>query len=287
MSRAVSVALKAHLASEVLTLAVCCKVVWNDSAGTTFGFTTHAEDVEYDGVTYLAATGISASEFSARAALNVDNLEIIGALDSASITEADIVAGLWDKAAVEFFILNYTDHSQGVMILQTGILGEVTIRDSEFVSELRGLMQMYQQNFGRAYLPSCDADYGDARCGHDPTSLTYGEVSTTVTSVPASNQRQFTASGLLAAADWYNGGKVEWTGGLNAGITSEVKTHSTGGAIVLQLPTPYAIAAADAFTITVGCDKSASMCASRFDNKINFRGFDKIPGRNRILSGQA
>jgi uncharacterized phage protein (TIGR02218 family) len=212
-------------------------------------------------------------------------MEIVGALDSVSITESDVLAGLWDKASLEFFIVNYKDLTMGRLIISGGSMGQITSKDNQFVTELFGLMQALQQNFGRAYLPTCDADYADARCGHNPTSLTYGVVSTTVTT--PTSQRLFTASGLAAAAGWYDYGKVVWTGGLNAGTTSEVKAHTSGGIVELQLPTFSAIAGADAFTITVGCDKTAPTCKVKFSNKVLFRGFDKIPGRNRLMSGDA
>jgi uncharacterized phage protein (TIGR02218 family) len=284
MSRACSVELKAHLQQSETTIATCCKVTRKDTA--VYGFTTCDHDIPFEGVTYLADTGVNASEFASKAALNVDNLEIIGGLDSESITEVDLLAGLWDKASVEFFIVNYMDLTMGRLILQGGTLGEVSTTDHGFTAELRGLMQVFQENFGRAYLPTCDADYGDARCGHDPTTLTYGEVIGAVVTTP-STQRQFTASGLLADATWYDNGKVLWTLGLNTGVISEVKTHATGGVITLQLPTPYEIVADDEFTITVGCDKTATVCKVKFANKVNFRGFDKIPGASRMMSGDA
>ena len=287
MPRAISAELKAHLAQDSTTIAQCCKVIRQPDTPSelVFGFTTLNEDIVFEGVTYKASTGISASEFASRAALNVDSMEIIGALDSVAITEADVLAGLWDKANVEFFIVNYKDLSMGRLIISGGTTGQITSHDTQFVAELFGIMQNLQQSFGRAYLSSCDADYGDARCGHNPASLTNGQVSSTVTDV--TSQRLFDDSTLAAATLWYDGGTVEWTSGLNSGVTSEVKAFTSGGTVELQLPTPFAIVVGDGFTITVGCDKTAPTCRDKFTNKINFRGFDKIPGRNRLLSGDA
>lgn len=289
MSVTISAALKAHLAEERTTIAACCKITRTD--GQVYGFTQHGDDIVFDGVTYEASTGVNAYEFSSRSGLNVDNLEIVGGLDAASITEVDLVAGLWDYAACEFFIVNYADLTQGRMIVSSGTLGEVSVGDTEFTVEFRGLAQALQNSFGRTYLPSCDADYGDARCGLDLDALADHRFDVTVTSVVS--QRQFVASGLTnfsgspttaMASGWLDYGKLLWTGGANAGRVSVVKTHTSGGAITLQLPTPYAISIADAFTVYRGCDKSAAACLAR-SNKINFRGFDKIPGRDRIMSG--
>lgn len=284
MPRAITPELKAHLMSGNLTIAYCCKVTRTD--GEVFGFTGHNEHILFGDVVYRADSGVNRTDFLSKAALNVDSMEIIGGINSETITRADILTGRWDKAACEFFIVNYKDLTMGRMILQGGVIGEITMHDNQFVAELRGEMQKLAQEFGRAYLPSCDADYGDARCGHDPTTLTYGQVNGTVETAPS--QFQFTDSSLLATDDWYEFGTVEWLTGLNAlaNIISEVKIYTTGS-VTLEEPTPYAISLGDTYQITVGCDKSGGMCKGRFANKINFRGFDKIPGLDRILSGDA
>jgi uncharacterized phage protein (TIGR02218 family) len=223
MTRNVSAGLLSHLAGERTTLAVLCKVTRTDAV--VFGFTQHSESITYDGVTYEASTGISATEFSSRGSLNVDNLEVVGALDSATITEADLTAGKWDYAAIDFIVLNYADLTQGHMIVASGTIGEVTLGDTEFRAEIRGLMQSVQQNFGRVYLPPCDADLGDARCGLDLSgspSILDGQVNGTVSAVLS--QRQFIANDIaysavaesptpLIASGWFDYGKLTWTGG--------------------------------------------------------------------------
>ena len=47
---------------------------------------------------------------------------------------------------------------------------------------------------------------------------------------------------------------------------------------------PQPIEVGDAFTVTAGCDKSFSTCGSRFNNKVNFRGFPQIPGNDFVVS---
>lgn len=290
MSVTISAALKSHIAEQRTTVAICCKITRTD--GVVFGFTQHGEDIVFEGITYEAGTGVNASAFSARSGLSVDNLEIIGGLDSVSITEADLLAGVWDYAECEFFLVNYADLTQGRMLLPTGTLGEITAGDTDFTVELRGLTQALQNNFGRAYLPSCDAEYGDARCGLDLDTLPEHKITGTVTTVQSA--RQFTSSDLFyfagspsvaVAVGWFDYGKLTWTSGMNTGKSGTVKTH-TSGSILLQLPPPFAISAGDGFTVYRGCDKTAAACTARA-NKINFRGFDKIPGRDRILSGLA
>jgi uncharacterized phage protein (TIGR02218 family) len=83
--------------------------------GQVFGFTSVDQDLEIDGVTYVASTGITPYAIDSKADLSVPNMQVNGLLDSTGITEADLVAGLWDGAAVENFEVNFRDLSQGKM----------------------------------------------------------------------------------------------------------------------------------------------------------------------------
>lgn len=44
------------------------------------------------------------------------------------------------------------------------------------------------------------------------------------------------------------------------------------------------VGVADAFTITVGCDKHFKTCKAKFDNSANFRGFPHVPGIDFALA---
>ena len=48
-------------------------------------------------------------------------------------------------------------------------------------------------------------------------------------------------------------------------------------------PSPEAVIAGDAFTVTPGCDKQFSTCHDKFANVVNFRGFPHIPGQDAVL----
>ena len=146
-------ALTTHLAGEVTTLATCWKLTRRDA--TVLGFTDHDRDITYSGVTYVAATGFSPSAIANSAALNVDNLDVEGMLSSGSITEADILAGLYDFAQIEIFMLNYNDLTQGILKLRRGWLGEVSLTRQHFTAEGRGLTQLLSQDIGESVSPSC------------------------------------------------------------------------------------------------------------------------------------
>ena len=56
-----------------------------------------------DGVTYLAASGFTASEVDSTLALAIDNLTVTGALSSDTLNADDLAAGLYDNASIEIW----------------------------------------------------------------------------------------------------------------------------------------------------------------------------------------
>ena len=176
----------------------------------------------FDGVTYEAVSGFTASEVQSQLNLAIDNLTVAGALSSATLNEADLAAGLYDDAAIEIWRVNWADTSQRVL-MRKGNLGQVTRGRTAFQAEMRGLAHVLNQPVGRAYAYGCDADLGDARCTvnlADPAYTASGAVAAVI------DARRFTASGLGAFADgWFADGKLGWTSGANAGRAMEIKRH--------------------------------------------------------------
>ena len=89
--KTLSLALQNHLAQELTTTALLIKITRRD--GVVLGFTNHDRDLIYSGVTYKADAAFEASAIENRAALSTDNMDILGLLDSASISQSDIGAG--------------------------------------------------------------------------------------------------------------------------------------------------------------------------------------------------
>lgn len=275
-----SVALQAHYAGENLTIATLWKITRADAHS--FYFTDHDVDIPYLGNTYVAATGYLPSAVQTSSKLNVDNLEVTSVLDADFITDADLIAGLWDYADVYIYEVNWADLTMGARTVRRGKLGEVSAGKVAFTAELRGMMQNLQQEIGRLILPACDADLGDTRCG-----VTLATYTSTGTITAVTDNAHFTDSGLAGATGLFDYGKITFTGGLNDGLGMEVKTFTSGGAIVLQQAMPYAVAISDTFSIYQGCDKStgAGGC-TKFSNIANYRGFPDLPGVDRMVSGK-
>ena len=282
--KTIPVALQAHLDGGATTLCWCWRLTRRD--GVAQGFTDHDRDLAFAGTTFEAMSGFTASEIKDSVGLNVDNLDVSGAVSSARLSDDDLAAGLYDDAAVEIYRVNWADVSQRVL-MRVGSLGEVRRTGSAFTAEVRGLAHYLQQPKGRLYQYGCDADVGDGRCGVNLAASGYTGtgVVTALRSV-----RRFAVSGLDAfAANWFLRGLLSWTSGANAGRSIEVKQHSVDGAGVVEIELWQAMAqdvvAGDGFTVTAGCDKQFETCRVKFANGVNFRGFPHMPG-NDFVTGR-
>jgi len=270
--KSVSANLLTHLSGEVTTLATLFRITRIDAV--IKRFTTHDEDISYGGFSYESSASYSASAVQTTSGLEVDNMDVDVLIDSAGITEAELMAGVYDYATVEIFQVNYKSLGDGQLNLRKGRLGEVSLRRGVFTGELRGLTQHLQQTIGRVYQRRCDANLGDARC---TVNLAAHTVAGTI---PTPTSRQvFTGSAVPALP----GGKLTWTSGANSGFAMEVKSLS-GSVITLNLAMPYDLVAGDGYSVHSGCDKRLSTCRDTFANLVNFRGHGHyIPGADAVL----
>lgn len=155
--------MQTHLAQTLTNLARCWSLVRTDGVG--FYFTEHDVDLVIDGNTYKASTGFAGTAVSNNAGMNVDELDVAGFFDDATIKDEELRAGLFDYAEIKIFFVNWKDLSHGKIKMRRGQLGEVVSTPQGFFkAELRGLMQRLQQKFGELYAPECRADLGDTRC---------------------------------------------------------------------------------------------------------------------------
>lgn len=280
--RVLPAALQAHLDTGTTTLCWCWRITRAD--GATLGFTDHDRDLSFDGTSFEAATGFTATEIAGAIGLNVDTLDVESAVQSDRLSEDDLAAGRFDNAVIEIYRVNWADTAQRVL-MRYGNLGEVSRGATHFKAEVRGLAHELQQPKGRIIQAACDADLGDGRCTVDldqPAFKGTGAV------IAVTDARTFTVSALGAFdEDWFTRGLLAWTSGANRGLKAEVKLHSVaGGAVTLELWQEMAetVGVGDGFTVTAGCDKSFKTCKLKFDNGVNFRGFPHVPGIDFALT---
>jgi uncharacterized phage protein (TIGR02218 family) len=273
--------LQAHLDSGATTLAWCWRVTRAD--GAVFGFTDHDRPLILEGTEFEPDSGLAAAELRHRADLSVDAQDAQGALSSERITETDILDGRWDNAAIEVWRVNWSTVAQRLLV-RRGNLGQVRRGRSAFTAEIRSLAHLLDQQTGRVFQASCDAAVGDACCGVNLASPAFSG-NGAVLSVEV--DRTIVASGLSGfAAGLFGLGRLEWTGGVNAGRRAEVARHQVTGEtvrVVLAEAPVRPVVPGDLFILRAGCDKRLETCRDRFGNVRRFRGFPHIPGQDAVL----
>jgi uncharacterized phage protein (TIGR02218 family) len=273
--KSASPALAAHLAGEVTTLATCWRLERTD--GWVRGFTDHDRELVVDGLTYVASTGFLPSAIKTASDLSVDNLDVDGFLDDAALRAEDLIAGLFDGARIEVFIVNWADLGQGRLLLRKGFLGEIKRADQRFSAEIRGLSNRLQQTAGKLYSRLCRVDLGSSECGValGPRTDTYA-----VTQVIAADTVRIVTA---RATGFFTFGKATFTTGANSGAVNEVLLHD-GQTIRLFVPMARPIVIGDQIVLVAGCDKTPETCNAKFANILNFRGEPHIPGNDKVFS---
>ncbi|MEJ1938194.1 DUF2163 domain-containing protein, partial [Nostoc sp. NIES-2111] len=184
--------LAASLATGATTLARCWILRRGD--GLTLGFTDHDRDLVVEGVTCAAGSGLSAAETQAELGFAAGGGEVQGALVSPGLDEDDLAAGRWDAARVEVWLVDWSQPSVRLKV-QSGTVGEVRRAGSAFTAEIRGPAVALDEERGRIFGSTCDADLGDQRCGIDLTDPALRAEGT----ISATDGRAYVASAALGA----------------------------------------------------------------------------------------
>jgi uncharacterized phage protein (TIGR02218 family) len=284
--KAIAIGLAAHVLLSSTRLASFIKIDRRD--GLTLGLTSHDQPVTVAGLSY--APGFDPSSVVSTSGLAVDNLEAKGILDSDSITEADVDAGMWDYAEVHIFQANWKDPTLGALKELRGWFGEFTFAGSGYTVELRNLAGALNVSIGELVAPACSATVGDARCKVDLTDYTaLGEVTAVTdnrefdTDLSSATVRLTPSSTGTPPLSYFNGGLITWLTGANADRQMEVKTYAADGSTALQLPMVGTVAPGDTFSVSAGCAKSRDVCIAEFGNILNFRGFPDLPGIDKVM----
>ncbi len=274
--------LQSHLDTGATTLCWCWRITRR--TGDRLGFTDHDRDLAFDGTSFEAASGFTASEIRESVGLSVDNLEVESALTSERLSESALGAGDFDDAAIEVFRVDWSNPAARVLV-RKGSLGEVRRSGSAFAAEVRGLAHYLQQPQGRIFQFACDAELGDQRCGIDLGQPQYRGIGAIIAAV---SDRTFSTIDLAAFADgWFTRGLLTFTSGANTGRAGEIKRHVLADAIAtIELwQAPGApLHPGDAFVLTAGCDKQFATCRARFVNAASYRGFPHMPGNDFLSS---
>ena len=179
--------------AEVTNLASCIRIKRLD--GYVVGFTEHDVDLVVGGMVYKALGGIDASSVSSGTEMAPDNLMLTGRVGSSNqrprdeaqrldgqITAIDLLAGKYDFAETEMFLVDYTAPNAGRLVQKKGVLGEISLKGDMFYAELRGLTQnLSQDGICNIYSICCRANLGDRKCRVNLAGFTANVSVTSVT----------------------------------------------------------------------------------------------------------
>lgn len=275
--------LAAHLDTGLTTVCRCWAVLRTD--GAVYGFTDHDQTLEFDGVTFKADTGMTASALQQVTGLAVDNSEAMGALSDDAVRDVDITAGRFDGAKVKAWLVNWSDLTKRELRFQ-GNIGEIKRVDGAFHAELRGLSERLNTPVGRVYQKPCQAVLGDGSCCIDLTQPGY-RVEIALKQIK--DGRVFRFADLQGFDDrWFERGRLVVQSGAAKGLVGVIKNDkvASGGAREIELweELRLPLSMGDMVMLEAGCDKRIETCRLKFQNIVNFQGFPHIPGEDWLMA---
>lgn len=273
---------------EYLHKAVPCMTRWAQiwiierTDGEIFRFTSLDQNMDWFGNEYESCDSLvpSASEGVSEVD-DAGNMDLSGAVGPAGITEEALFAGLFDGATVEAWLVNWGGEDYHKLLIK-GTFGPVETTATGFKVELLGDgAKLMQTPLIRLLQPDCRWEFGDEFCQKPLAPLT---VTGTIDS--GLGQRQFVDAARVEVAGYFTRGKVTFTTGSNAGISAEIKEHSSGGVFELWPRLAFGISAGDQYSMIPGCTNlkgAVSGCngCTAWANLPRYGGFDKVPGGDK------
>jgi uncharacterized phage protein (TIGR02218 family) len=254
------------------TVATFWRVARRD--GVTIGFTTHDNDLWFDGLLHRTAPGMLPSAIRRSADFEPDSAEVEGALSHESISADDLAAGRFDGARVAIGLVDWATLERHV--LYRGAIGSVIEEAGKFTAQLASRKAELQRDPVPRTSPTCRAVFCGPGCTLSPARFSHDAVllgaDTTANTVTVT-----TAASLTDLA----GGALRWVDGPLSGVRAEV-IGIADGALVLGSPLDHDLAPGLRLSLREGCDRTLETCATRFANAINFQGEPYLPGNDLI-----
>lgn len=249
--------------------------------GTVLRFTSADFDITINGNTFSHKNaGISRSSMAWATGLSVDDVTLeFNPSEEDKLEEITLVEafrnGSFDGAEVQIDIAFYADGwDNEPLVLEKLFVGNIDV-DEIGGSYVKASIKSYTELLNAAF-PSqvyqascCYALYG-AGCGVNRANF-----SEDAYVLSNSTKKQINCQ-LRQAAGYYQNGVVTFLTGKNINIKKSVKVHQSGF-LTLSTPLPYVPAIGDKFSVSAGCNKTISMCESKFHNKANYSGTPFVP----------
>jgi len=277
--RVIADRLKNKIKSGATELCMCWQITRTD--GTQIGVTDHDNDVMFDGMFFDSRVGWEGTAIEAKSGLSPDNMEVMGVLSSNAITEEDIIRGLYDRASVRQWLVDWRD-TELHMLIFTGEFGEITRTGHSFRVELLGLSESLNRRCSKCVIRKCQARLGDKFCNID---IENSKFSANAVVQEITSDREFIVTDLHAYQDgWFSNGKIRRVSDVQ---DMTIRSDSVSGAnrtITLWDRVPSDLSVGDSIILIAGCDHTLATCRDKFGNAVNFQGFPHIPGEDWLFA---
>ncbi|MFL6739183.1 MAG: DUF2163 domain-containing protein, partial [Sphingomicrobium sp.] len=191
---------------------------------------------------------------------------------SQAISEADMLAGRWDAAALVLTSVDW-DGNAGAHELLSGELGQIVSKDGSFEADPLGTAAKLGRPICPMTSPECRATLGDPGCSVDMAGRS---LRARVTAVAA---HQITVDEPVD--DRFCFGQMRFLGGPANGERRTILSIE-GQQLALRTAPSGDVAVGTPVEIVEGCDKRLETCSARFANAVNFRGEPHLPGNDLL-----
>ena len=267
--------------------------------GTVINYCAGGSDIINSGTTYYCGASTGGPFFKRQGegstikwglGLDVDTMNFTVIPGSGTVTPASsngagipfaqaITDGIFDYADVlvqRAVMTTWGNTSQGLITIFDGLVGQV---QSGKENAIRFTIDSYKDilsiNMPRnIYQPGCMITLFDTACTVIKANFqSSGSLSS------GSTKTSLNTCSLSQATGYFNLGSIEFTSGVNEGITSFIQTHTHGSPTTISIvpPLPNVPGATDGFNIWPGCNKTPFTCQNKFSNLVNFRGLPFVP----------
>lgn len=260
------------LKEKIRTLCYCWLLMRADN--TVLGFTDHDQTIQINGIDCMPQTGMTAGAMELESGFALNGGQAEAALSTDAISPEDILDGLYDRATVKLYLVNWRA-PETAQLLRTMRIAKITQSDGVFSAEMDGLLSGFDAPQGRHFRRNCDARFGDAHCGINTNLSIYQQNVTTLAGsgglvvlvqTPAAQASNYANGAMVIAGEMLSIAQIEiksshWRIHLRAEPKAPINTNQTG-------------------VLIAGCDKTFATCRDRFSNARNFRGFPHLPGND-------
>jgi len=265
-------------------MVTCWKIHRND--GVDLRFTTSDKPLEVDGYTFSPVGGVDATAERREGEMRDRNKDFIGILSSDTITDDDLRAGRYRGALIEEFVCDWKYPWAGKYDETRYWIGNTSWTGDRWEAQVNGLTRWLKPRCGDVFSRSCNHTFGGKLCFYQIDGTMHPGVR--VASVSSSSPRSvFTANtsdlGPGVPDDFFTNGKLIFRDGNNWGLIAHVRQYTASTReFKLAAPLPFIITTTQHFDAWEGCARTSDACTAK-DNKINFGGFEYMPGTDKLL----